>query len=71
MYVTICMRLYLADRFLENWGVWDNMYETIYKRRKYNIIELLKKQHFQHFKSISKHFQKAVMRFKYFVSKVC
>ena len=30
MYVTICMRLYVADRFLENRGVWDNMYETIY-----------------------------------------
>ena len=30
MYVTICMRLYLADKFFENRGVWDNMYETIY-----------------------------------------
>ena len=30
MYETICMKLYLADRFLENRGVWDNMYETIY-----------------------------------------
>ena len=30
MYVTICMRLYMADRFLENRGVGDNMYETLY-----------------------------------------
>ena len=36
MYVTICMRLYLADRFLENRGVWDNMYETIYTTQIYN-----------------------------------
>ena len=27
---TICMILYMAGRILENWGVWYNMYDTIY-----------------------------------------
>ena len=34
---TICMILYMAGRILENWGVWYNMYDTIYTTQKSSI----------------------------------